>query len=86
MEEFKIKDGILVKYNGAGGEVVVPDGVIAIGERAFEENEKITSLTLPDGVTSVGKLAFSGCSGLKTIVLPDASLIFSMYGFTTSIV
>ena len=25
--DFVIKDGVLVKYNGPGGDVVVPDGV-----------------------------------------------------------
>ena len=29
-EEFVIKDGVLTEYNGPGGDVVIPDGVIEI--------------------------------------------------------
>ena len=29
-EEFVIKDGVLTEYNGPGGDVVIPDGVIEL--------------------------------------------------------
>ena len=31
-QDFIIENGILQKYNGPGGEVVIPDGVIEIGK------------------------------------------------------
>lgn len=35
-QEFVItKKDVLTKYNGPGGDVVVPEGVKAIGERVF---------------------------------------------------
>ena len=65
-----IKDGVLVKYKGAGGDVVVPDSVTSIGDRAFEECSSITSIKLPEGVTSIGNSAFAECSNLASVDLP----------------
>jgi len=36
MDDFVIKDGVLEKYQGSGGAVVIPDSVTSIGVRAFE--------------------------------------------------
>lgn len=36
-EEFTIEDGVLTKYNGPGGDVVVPDGVTSIGGRLLPD-------------------------------------------------
>jgi len=33
--DFVIENGILKKYTGSGGEVVIPEGVSAIGNLAF---------------------------------------------------
>ena len=30
--DFDISDGVLTAYNGNGGDIVIPDGVTAIGE------------------------------------------------------
>ncbi len=55
--------------NGAT-EVDIPRGVVAIGERAFENCATITSVKIPSTVTSIGKYAFSGCTGLTVAWLP----------------
>lgn len=34
-DDFEIKDGVLNKYVGDGGEVVIPEGVTSIGEGCF---------------------------------------------------
>ena len=57
-----------------GGSMVIPSliggrPVVEIGEWAFAECEKITSVVLPDSVESVGKWAFSSCSGLEELHL-----------------
>ena len=51
-------------------ELVVPDRVTSIGERAFYNCSSIISITIPDSVTSVGYGAFRGCSSLESITLP----------------
>lgn len=66
------ENGVLTEYTGPGGDVVVPEGVTAIGVGAFHYNVDLTSVTVPEGVTELGSSAFQGCSGLKKVVLPDS--------------
>ena len=41
-----------------------------IGEKAFKDCSRLTSLTLPVGITSIGYDAFAYCSGLTSLTLP----------------
>ena len=70
-QNFLIEDGVIVEYNGTGGDVTIPEGVIAIGEDAFGCYSEITSVVIPESVTVIGNGAFSGCNNLKTISIPD---------------
>ncbi len=45
-KDFQIEDGILIKYTGKGGDVVVPNGVTEIALGAFEECSSLTSVTM----------------------------------------
>lgn len=66
------ENGVLTKYQGLGkGEVVVPDGVKAIGDKAFSGRYGITSIILPSSVTSIGDYAFSNCGELLSINIPS---------------
>lgn len=68
----EIKDGVLLNISFKdieNGKLVVPDGVVNIGYRAFFENSEITEVILPDSVISIGKQAFQNCSNLKNIQL-----------------
>jgi Flp pilus assembly protein TadD len=69
--DFEIKDGVLVKYHGLGGAVVIPAGVTAIGEGAFSMTSLLNTVSIPDGVTRIGKEAFYMCYGLSTVNIPD---------------
>ena len=51
--------------------LVIEDGVTAIGNAAFYECKYLTSVEMPDSVTSIGKSAFSKCAGLTSLDLPD---------------
>ena len=69
--DFVIENGILKKYVGPGGDVVVPDGVTEIGERAFEDRSDLTSVSLPGSMTTINEWAFCGCHGLTEITFPE---------------
>ena len=70
--DFEIKDGVLVKYHGGGGDVVIPKKVTSIGGFAFYECSELTSVMIPDGVTSIGDSAFERCSSLTSVTIPDS--------------
>ncbi|SHK33298.1 Leucine rich repeat-containing protein [Xylanibacter ruminicola] len=68
----------IVKGDDFSGEVVIPENieingkilaVTSIGDGAFKNNTKITSVTLPESVTSIGDYAFEGCSNLTIIII-----------------
>ena len=55
-----------------GDSFAVPDGILAIGDRAFYGCETLTTITLPKGLTSIGDSAFSGCTSLTSVTLPNS--------------
>ncbi len=72
LSDFVIENGVLKKYVGPGGDVVIPEGVTSIGDRAFYWCSGLTSVTIPDSVTSIGDSAFSGCRSMRSVTLPDS--------------
>ena len=69
--DFVINNGVLVRYNGSGGNVVVPDGVTGIGESAFASIVSVTSVKLPDSVTIIGDYAFDSCRSLSYVFISE---------------
>ena len=54
--------------------VAIPDGVTIIGDYAFFNCSRLTSMTIPDSVTDIGRLAFRKCVGLKSLVFKGKTL------------
>lgn len=67
-EDFIVEDGILISYKGKSKDVIMPDGIVRIGDSAFSR-KAITSVTMPDSVESIGFGAFSDCKKLTNVVL-----------------
>ena len=69
--DFVIENGVLKKYVGPGGDVVIPAGVTEIGDNAFRACSTLVSVTVPEGVTAMGKMVFKDCTALKDIHIPE---------------
>ena len=70
--DFVIKNGVLEEYKGSSSVVVIPDSVTSIGEYAFYDCSRLTSIVIPNSVTSIGRYAFSSCTGLTSITISDS--------------
>ena len=55
--------------------VVIDEGVLSIGIRAFFACSSLTSVTIPASVTSIATRAFYNCSTLTTVTLNSCPLI-----------
>lgn len=64
-------DHVLVKYNGAGGDITIPSGVTEIGRKAFAGCTTISSVKIPEKVTTIGESAFDSCNKLVSVKLPS---------------
>lgn len=69
-EEFEIKDGVLIKYNGYNEEVVIPNTVKKIGDFVFS-NKGLTSVIIPSSVEEIGDYAFAN-NILTDILIPSS--------------
>ena len=65
--DFIIENGVLTKYVGPGGDVVIPEGVTAIANWALSKCENIKSLLFPESTTKIGNGAFAWCQGLEQV-------------------
>ena len=63
---------IFQHYTGSEKEIILPDGISAIGEMAFWYKTDITSVVIPEGVEIIENKAFYECHNLKTVVLPSS--------------
>ena len=68
--EFVIRAGVLVEYNGEKTDVIIPDNVRSISPDAFS-GTAIETVTIPDGIKEIPPHAFENCSELREVVFPD---------------
>ncbi len=88
--DFLIENGVLKKYAGPGGDVVVPEGVTKIDFGAFYDCETMRSVFLPEGVTLIDGLnygalfhhgAFTNCRNLEQVSFPKSLQWICAYAF-----
>ncbi|MCI8910602.1 MAG: leucine-rich repeat protein [Oscillibacter sp.] len=64
-------EGVLTKYSGSGGHIVLPAGVKKVGYGAFDRCSTLSSVVIPEGVTYIGTNAFRNCVGLTKVSFPS---------------
>lgn len=52
LTDFETKNSLLITYKGSAEEVVVPDGITAIGVKAFDHNYSIKKIVLSNSITN----------------------------------
>lgn len=80
---FFIEYGILKKYTQEYNvrDIMIPEGVIRIGNHAFEQNRQLNSVVIPEGVVEIGGYAFNGCRSLQRIYLPSTLKRIGRFAF-----
>lgn len=63
-------------------EVIIPDGITEIAERAFAGCEHIISITIPKSVKRIGAFAFSDCPFLEIISIEGDDVIIDLQAFS----
>lgn len=61
--------------------LVMPNTVTSIGQYAFKNCTKLTSIKISDRVTSIGPNAFSGCENLTSVTIPNGVTNIGNYAF-----
>lgn len=69
--EVLVEDGIAM-MSFCEKEIVIPDGVTGIAEKAFEGKKSLVSVTIPPSVRTIRARAFAGCTSLKDIQIPES--------------
>ncbi|MDR2599417.1 MAG: leucine-rich repeat domain-containing protein [Oscillospiraceae bacterium] len=69
-------------------EVIIPESVTYIGDRAFSQIEALATIVIPNGVLYIGNSAFAGNIALTNVVLPIGITnmgdnVFNNTGITT---
>lgn len=55
-------------------EVVLPEGLVRIGDRLFEDDRKLRTVRVPMSLREIGSHAFRNCSALEGLTIPELAL------------
>ena len=62
--------------------LVIPEGVTEISNRAFAGYSAMKTVSIPSTVVRIGHTAFDGCTGLTSVVIPDGVTTIGNTAFT----
>ena len=71
------------RCSGLSGDLIIPNGVASIGEKAFYECSGLNGiLVLPDGLLSIGEKAFYNNPGfIGDLIIPHSVTSIGVYAF-----
>ncbi|MCR5138514.1 MAG: leucine-rich repeat protein [Oscillospiraceae bacterium] len=84
MWDYYYEDGFMTPWTGLNGsitEVIVGEGITAVGGDAFTQMPNLTRVTLPTTLTRIGRDAFSDSVSLKSIEFPASLRKIGSYAF-----
>ncbi len=67
----EIADYAFANTSALTGDIVIPDKVTSIGDRAFMDSAFNGTLHIGESVQTIGQYAFNGCKGTGDIIIPD---------------
>ena len=62
-------------------EVVLPDTITSISDKAFYNCRKLNVINIPEGVVSIGNQAFFGCNAIPSLTIPDSVVTIGAQAF-----
>ena len=68
-------------YKDGVGVLTFDDDILIIGESAFRDCDRLTSVTIPDNVTTIGKNVFYGCNSLTNVTIGNSLTTIGEYAF-----
>ena len=80
IDGMRIENGILTRYEGNSSDIVIPEGVVAVGNEAFRGKD-IVNITIPESVTEIGSYSFSECRKLKKVTIKGTIDKINEFGF-----
>ena len=82
---FTITSNVLTGHTLCTGEAIIPEGVISIGDNAFQNNTALTSVTIPNSVRTIGASAFAGNSDLEFVSIGNSVTSIGVNAFSGNI-
>lgn len=71
---YTVENNVLVKWDNASGDIIVPERVDSIGPLVFQYNADVVSVNAQQ-VKGIGNGAFQGCENLQQIEMPSLKII-----------
>lgn len=81
INDFNTVDGKLIKYEGDDENVLIPNDVKIIDEKAFEDCKNIKVITVPNGVEKVYFQAFFKCPNIEEIHFQNDDIKIAAFAF-----
>ena len=72
----------LVAYpNGLAGSYSIPNTVTSIGDYAFSNSTKLTTVNIPSSTNIIGNSSFYYCTALTNVIIPNSVTTINTYAF-----